>query len=114
MTEIIPVSVTHAGTFRPYRPSNGTEGDMFMAAWCERCALADYDGDGCMIQFRTLMHGIGDPEYPAEWNLTSAGIPQCTAFTADQPADPMCDKTPDMFSQGIDGATHNNSPKAQP
>jgi len=37
--------MTDAGTCRPYRPSNGTEGDIFMAQWCERCALADYDGE---------------------------------------------------------------------
>jgi hypothetical protein len=85
------------GTFRPYRPSNGTEGDMFMAEWCGNCASADYEGDGCVIQLRALMHKIDDPDYPAEWSLTDGGCPQCTAFCKDQPAEPRCDKTPDMF-----------------
>lgn len=88
----------HDSTFRPYRPSNGTEGDIFMAQWCERCALADYNGDGCMIQLRALAHSIGDPEYPAEWRLTNGGAPQCTAFDIDPPPEPRCDRTPDMFS----------------
>lgn len=89
----------HAGQHRPYRPSNGTEGDMFMAAWCERCAMMDHDDpeETCMIQLRALAHSIDDPEYPAEWQYTDGGVPQCTAFTAEAPAEPRCDKTIDMF-----------------
>lgn len=85
----------HAGTYRPYRPSNGTEGDIFMAEWCERCARNE--GDGCMIQLRALAHSIGDPEYPCEWNFTNGGVPQCSAFSVDQTAEARCDRTPDMF-----------------
>lgn len=80
----------------PYRPSNGTEGDMFMAQWCENCALSGYDGDGCMIQLRSLAHDIDEPEYPVEWIKTDEG-PKCTAFTGDQPQEPRCEKTVDMF-----------------
>lgn len=86
-----------SGTYRPYRPSNGTEGDLFMAEWCQQCALADYDGTGCTIQLRALAHDIYDPEYPAEWNFTIGGYPQCSAFAGDPPPEPRCDKTPDMF-----------------
>ena len=89
--------MTDAGTCRPYRPSNGTESDIFMAQWCERCALADYDGDGCMIQLRALAHSIGDPEYPAEWSMTNGGAPQCTAFALEPPPQPRCARTADMF-----------------
>lgn len=89
--------MTHAGNLRPYRPSNGTEGDVFMAQWCERCAMADYDGGGCMIQLRAIAHGISEPEYPPEWNFTNGGAPQCTAFSLDSPPEPRCDQTTDMF-----------------
>ena len=91
--------MSHAGTYRPYRPSNGTEGDIFMAEWCEKCALANYDDPdrACMIQLRALAHGIDEPEYPGEWNYSNAGIPQCTAFTVKEPPEPRCEKTPDMF-----------------
>lgn len=91
--------MAHSGTYRPYRPSNGTEGDIFMAEWCEKCALAGYEGEGCMIQLRALAFGTHAPEYPAEWNYTNAGTPQCTAFRAEPEAEPRCDKTPDMFEQ---------------
>lgn len=77
--------ILKARSGEPWRPSNGTEGDIFMAQWCERCALADYDGDGCMIQLRALAHSIGDPEYPPEWQIGPDGQPCCTAFDeADQ------------------------------
>ncbi|MGC1494191.1 MAG: hypothetical protein WA790_00170 [Sulfitobacter sp.] len=95
----------HSGTLRPYRPSNGTEGDIFMAEWCERCALSNFDDPdtSCMINLRALAHSIGDPEYPAEWNYTNGGIPQCTAFTSETPCEPRCDKTLDMFAQEEQG-----------
>jgi hypothetical protein len=89
--------MTHSGTHRPYRPSNGTEGDIFMAEWCEKCAWADYEGDGCMIQLRALAYRIDEPEYPAEWNYTNGGIPQCAAFTTEVKPDTRCSETPDMF-----------------
>lgn len=97
--------MTHSGTLRPYRPSNGTEGDIFMAAWCEHCALADHEDGGCMIQLRALAHKIDEPEYPAEWNFTNGGAPQCTAFTTDPENEPRCPETIDMFEQIADQPT---------
>ena len=85
-------------TPQPYRPSNGTEGDFFMASWCEKCALSDYDGDGCMIQLRALAHGIDEPEYPSEWVYSSDGAPCCTAFATERRDDERCHETPDMFA----------------
>jgi hypothetical protein len=70
---------------------------MFMGQWCENCALADYEGDGCMIQLRAMMHKIGDPEYPSEWVQSDDGGPKCTAFTEDAPQQARCDMTVDMF-----------------
>jgi hypothetical protein len=95
----------HSGTYRPYRPSNGTEGDIFMAEWCEKCELhnhSDFDAP-CMIQLRALAHSISEPEYPAEWNYTNGGAPQCTAFTTGEPEDPRCERTIDMFAANHTG-----------
>ncbi|NDV53859.1 hypothetical protein [Salipiger sp. PrR003] len=91
--------MTHSGTHRPYRPSNGTEGDTFMAGWCANCALADYEGDGCTIQLRALAHSIDEPEYPADWNHTNGGEPQCTAFRTEAESEPRCRETLDMFDR---------------
>ncbi|WP_417534161.1 hypothetical protein [Marinobacterium stanieri] len=86
---------------KPYRPSNGTEGDYFMAKFCDRCR-----GDAnnsCSIIAATMMFDIADPNYPAEWVEDESG-PHCTAF---QPIDdvvssPRCDKTDDMFQENAE------------
>lgn len=93
--------IHHAGSHRPYRPANGTEGDIFQAAWCAKCARANYDDpdNACMIELRAMAHRIGDPEYPTEWQYSNGGVPQCIAFTAEDPPEPRCDKTLDMFDQ---------------
>mgnify|MGYP004224667425 CR=1 FL=1 len=90
------------GIYRPYRPSNGTEGDIFMAQWCDKCALSDYEGDGCMIQLRALAHRVDEPEYPAEWSFTNGGAPQCTAFTTEPQTEPRCRDTIDVFERIAD------------
>lgn len=91
-----------SGTYRPYRPSNGTEGDIFMADWCEKCALFNPDDEdkACMINLRSLAHSIDDPEYPAEWQYSDGGVPMCTAFTTEtDDAIPRCPDTADMFDE---------------
>jgi hypothetical protein len=76
----------------PYRPSNGTEGECFMEAFCFRCARdakfqESQDGaDGCPIVAAALMYDIGDPQYPPEWIYDEQGS-RCTAFTLDAPPD---------------------------
>lgn len=87
------------GRYRPYRPSNATEGDVFMAEWCERCALfrPDDPDKTCSINLRALAHSVTEPEYPGEWQYSNGGVPVCTAFTADEPAEPRCTETVDMF-----------------
>jgi hypothetical protein len=68
-----------------YRPSNGTEGMMFMAEFCERCERErlwrkDQDKyDGCQIAANSLVFNIGEDGYPAEWIEDDEG-PRCTAF----------------------------------
>lgn len=90
----------HSGTYRPYRPSSGTEGEVFMSEWCANCSMANFDeeGEACMINVRTMVLDINDPDYPPEWNFTNGGVPQCTAFTTSGEVEPRCDQTVDMFS----------------
>ena len=59
-----------------YRPSNGTEGDIFFESWCFRCAK----GDDCEIPMRTMIHDTNEPEYPREW-VRDGEKPRCTAFS---------------------------------
>lgn len=70
---------------RPYRPSNGTEGEIFEAQWCARCERdrAAWESDdwenGCRIPANTYCFEGTDPEYPKEWIIDEQG-PRCTAF----------------------------------
>lgn len=64
----------------PYRPSNGTEGVMFMGRFCLKCKK---DTDTCDIIFASECHDTTDPEYPPEWvSDDNIGLvnPRCTAF----------------------------------
>ena len=65
---------------QPYRPSNGSEGEMFMAAFCDRCKLNADELDGCNILSDSFCYDVGDPEYPKEWTHDGRGRPTCTAF----------------------------------
>lgn len=68
--------------YRPYRPSNGTEGMIFEEQFCDRCVKNDPE-KGCEIQLNAFCYQIDDPQYPKEWiedgNLEN---PRCTAFEA--------------------------------
>ncbi len=61
---------------KPYRPSNGTEGDIFMEMYCDRCAKREY----CVIPCVSMAFEKDDPEYPKEWLFGSDGVPICTAI----------------------------------
>lgn len=79
-----------------YCPSNGSEGDLFINAWCHCCAKRPE----CEIVGLTLAFSREDEEYPQEWQYAPDGQPCCTAFVdADNPATgtPRCDLTVDMF-----------------
>ena len=94
-----------------YRPSNGTEGDCFIEAFCCQCArsehLQDGAGDmdpvGCPILDLTFRHDVDAPEYPAEWVQDESG-PRCLAFVREGEAvpAPRCSRTPDMFATFLD------------
>lgn len=76
--------------WKPYRPSNDTEGMMFMEHWCDRCArdAATRNGKpehGCPILAATLAFDVDDPDYPNAWirqaNDTEwPGTARCTEF----------------------------------
>lgn len=95
-----------------YRPSNGTEGEMFYADWCGKCqgdAAHREDPEsntGCDILLRSYAFDAHDPEYPEEWTYDDNGSPCCTAFVlevtdgkaASTPKPrPRCPNTIDMF-----------------
>ena len=75
----------------PYRPGNGTEGEMFHEAWCSKCARdvavirrEDY-ARGCPILSSALALHLDDPNYPKEWIRQAnddewPGSARCTAF----------------------------------
>lgn len=83
---------------QPYRPSNGSEGESFMAVWCAKCERdrahrEDRDAPGCPIIVDTMAFAVDDPKYPPEWQISADhGRPICTAFTSDpeapEPLDP--------------------------
>ena len=80
----------------PYRPSNGTEGDLFQAAFCARCKHDSefreaFDRgavtEGCGILARALAFDEDDPKFPKEWVIPEdsdcvPGDATCTAFEA--------------------------------
>jgi len=90
---------------KKYQPSSGTEGDIFMAAFCEKCKKMDFqddDAEPCPILGLTMMlQSIEHEDYPEEWRYNADGKPTCTAFVhedSDDDAAPRCPDTPDMFA----------------
>ena len=76
------------GTY-PYRPSNGTEGQMFADRFCDRCKHDDAfqkggdAEDGCPIIAKTMSYYADDVQYPPEWiSDDDCGLvnPRCTAY----------------------------------
>lgn len=68
-----------------FRPSNGTEGMIFMEHFCEQCIHENYNpetdcGKKCEILTATMVFDQRDKEYPKEWQYDSEGWPVCTAW----------------------------------
>jgi hypothetical protein len=98
---------------KPYRPSNGFEGDIFIEQFCVHC---EHDREhrensdassGCQILCRSFAFNIGDADYPKEWvrdEGTSPGLiggtgARCTAFVPEgQEITYRCSETKEMFS----------------
>lgn len=62
-----------------YRPSNGTEGELFQGAFCAQCVNLDEHGY-CEILMRMYSHDTDEPEYPVELVHDYRGQPTCTTF----------------------------------
>lgn len=80
----------------PYRPSNGTEGEIFYSAWCRHCVREQAfradpeDAEGCSIYALSMAFAIDHPSYPQEWVRNDRG-PGCLSFQeegTDGPLDP--------------------------
>ena len=70
---------------KPYRPSNGTEGEIFQEHFCYRCTK-DSEASPCDILGRSFWNDLGDPDYPTEWIENDDGSnPRCTAFDPKPP-----------------------------
>lgn len=95
---------------KKYQPSNATDGDAFMSAWCYECKAMDgYFGDAisdlcagkqpCPILGRSFSYSPKDKQYPSEWTFADDGTPICTAFAPKgTPEAPVrCTETLDMF-----------------
>lgn len=61
---------------QPYRPSNGSEGDIFQETFCYRC----HNSPICPIPNMTRAVDVDHKDYPKEWKFDSDGKPTCTAF----------------------------------
>ena len=77
---------------KPYRPSNGTEGEAFQDRWCARCTRDDFDAD---LLCPILARGLSGQQ-PPEWVYRN-GVPTCTAFTDKPLPEPRCEFTKEMF-----------------
>ena len=69
---------------QPYRPSNGTEGEMFMSQFCYRCKHDNYTDEtpnsGCKLILLSMCNYTDEPNYPAAWTHDEEGEPTCTEF----------------------------------
>jgi len=93
---------------KPYRPSNGMEGDIFFAGWCSKCwfdritRLGEERWDeGCPLIANSMAYNIGDPEYPKEWKYQDdTGEPTCTKFRDEARGEPRDENAAvgDLFS----------------
>lgn len=103
---------------KKFRPSNGTEGELFIAAWCHNCKKDSFanescdsehchDQETCQIIGDTMLFDVEDEGYPSEWTYGTDGQPRCTAFISidsDETTTPRCNFTADMFADsGVAG-----------
>jgi hypothetical protein len=87
---------------KPYRPSNGTEGENFTTKFCEKCCNSGIDPEDaegfitCRIHYKTLCFDADDTRYPKQWVEEDDGKnPQCLQF--DIPIVPEDKETPSLF-----------------
>lgn len=84
MPKVLYCFPTKAG--QSFCPSNGTEGMIFVDAFCcnciheKFCHTQDHADMKCDIFSRTMLHRPGEPGYPEEWQFDKDGWPICTAW----------------------------------
>lgn len=72
---------------KKYQPSNGTEGEIFMDKFCNRCKREKFthtlndDDAKCPILTQTMVVSVQDEQYPTEWIYDEHDNPTCTAFS---------------------------------
>jgi len=77
--------IKDSNPIKKYRPSNGTEGEIFMTSFCDQCIHDNGETKLCHIIGRTMALDIDDPGYPCEWQYGDDGQPKCTKFKKDTP-----------------------------
>ena len=66
---------------KKWRPSNGTEGQIFMEEYCYNCIHDDPDNRVyCNIIAESMAYETDDPQYPKEWQIGKDGQPICTNY----------------------------------
>ncbi len=75
-TELAAMLVPKAG--EKWRPSNGTEGEIFYDSWCANCIRETRRG--CPIQLDTMLYDVIDEQYPGAWRYGTNGQPECSSF----------------------------------
>lgn len=71
----------HKLSGKPYRPSNGTEGEIFQHNFCLNCIHENLESETwCEILTRTMYYKVTDASYPTEWIHNDEGEPTCTNF----------------------------------
>ncbi len=93
---------------KPYTPSSGTEGSIFIESWCGECQrdramregidfldIRDPETESCQI-LNASFRGEA-----TQWQYDQNGQPCCTAFVSnDEPVHaPRCEHTTDMFGE---------------
>lgn len=73
---------------KQYIPSNGTEGMMFMAEFCEKC----YKYNQC-----TILTGSLCGKQPKQWIYDENYNPVCTSFSKERPNRKKIDNLPKLF-----------------
>jgi len=70
---------------KSYRPSNGTEGEIFQERFCYRCIHEDLENeDYCEIVSLTMAYYTNHEKYPKEWVFDKDGYPTCTKFEKEE------------------------------
>lgn len=68
---------------KPFRPSNGSEGEMFMERNCFICIKDDPEKDIlCPLIAASMACEIDDPGYPQEWQCEDQIDPRTWVCTA--------------------------------